>query len=447
VRPADADTIVASATPTGRSALALLRLSGADARSVAAKLCPGGPAWLPRRASLRRALHRDGSLLDQVLVTWMPGPGSYTGEDVVELSCHGNPVIVEGLLDALVVAGARPARKGEFTRRAFLHGRVDLVQAEAVAALIAARSPAALAVSRRAMERLGPTLADLREATLDLAAELEAGLDHPGEDLGQADDEQLAARLRQLAARSQGLASTWRAGRVRLEGARVALVGPVNVGKSSLFNSLLAQQRALVSDQAGTTRDVVERSVLVDGLEITWLDTAGERDSSEPLERAGIALGRELVADADLLLVVVPGHQAPDSVEAELLHRTADRPRLLVASHVDLPQVPGRAVDHRVSGKSGQGVAALRQAVVKQLGQVAGDPDQGALLVSQRQHELLLATSKHLAEAAGALCGLAGPAVAAEECSRALERLSELSGEDAREDVLDRVFARFCIGK
>lgn len=441
------DAVVAAATPWGHAAVAVLRLSGSDALAVAQRLCPAGPRWRPRRVTLR-AVMAAGVVVDEVLAVWMPGPRSYTGEDVVELSCHGNPVIVELLLDAAVAAGARPARPGEFTRRALLNGRMDLLRAEAVAGLIQAGSAEGVALARAGLEgRTSAVVAALRERLLDLAAELEARFDSPGEDLGYAPDAEVAAQLGALAAQAGAAADTWRAGRVRLHGARVALIGPVNAGKSSLFNALLGERRALVSPVPGTTRDVVERPMLVDGLEITLLDTAGERADAEPLEAAGQALARALTEDVDLFLVVWPLHLPAGPERALLLERTEGRPRLTVGTHADL--AAGQIyslVDFSVDNLSGAGVAALRAEIRRK---VAADPPGGAQLVvlSQRQHELLRAVAAHADEAAAALLGDAGPAVAAEELTRALARLAELSGEDVREAVLDRVFARFCVGK
>lgn len=439
-------TIVAAATPWGRGAVAVLRLSGPDALDVARRMCPAGPAWRPRRASLRRAL--DGEqLVDEVLALWMPGPRSYTGEDVVELHGHGNPLLVERLLALAVRCGARPAREGEFTRRALLNGRMDLLGAESLAELIAASSPEALEVARAGVDRLSAAVGALGERLLDLAAEVEARFDSPGEELDLCSDEVLAALIVAVAAEAEALADTWAAGRVRLRGARVALVGPVNAGKSSLFNQLVGQPRALVSPEPGTTRDVIERAEWVEGLELTWLDTAGERDSGDALERAGIELGRALTEDVDLLLVVLPGHRPLDPAARALLDRTAGRRRLIVASHADLEaETWALAPDHRVSGRTGAGVAELRAAARRA---VAVAPPSGAraMVTTQRQHELLRAVADQARAAAEALGGPLGPVVASEELTLALERLGELRGADVREEVLDRVFARFCIGK
>ena len=446
------DAVVAAATAWGHAAIAVLRLSGPDALAVARIVCPGGPAWRSRRVCLRPALAA-GVVVDDVLAVWMPGPKSYTGEDVVELSCHGNPVIVELLLDAAVAAGARPAREGEFTRRALLNGRMDLLRAEAVAGLIQASSAEGVALARAGLAgRTSAVCEALRERLLDLTAELEARFDSPGEELAYEEDAVVAAGVADLAATARAAADTWRAGRARIHGARVALIGPVNAGKSSLFNALLGERRALVSPIPGTTRDVVERAMLVDGLEITLLDTAGDREDAAGLEAEGQALARALTADVDLLLLVLPLHAPQSAVEA-LFARAEGRPTLVVGTHLDqasgLDQAPGQIyprVDYCVDNLSGQGIPALKAAI---RARVAADPPSGAMVVvvSQRQHELLRAVAEHAEESARALLGDAGPVVAAEELTAALARLAELTGEDTREAVLDRVFARFCIGK
>jgi tRNA modification GTPase len=435
------DTIVACATPWGRGATSLIRLSGVSALAIARELCPGGPKWRPRRASLRRVLD-EGEVIDEVLALWMPAPTTYTGEDTVELSGHGNPVLVEALIDRCLRAGARMARPGEFTRRAVEHGRMDLLRAEAVAELIRATSPAGVSLARHGLDGgLQEAVGGLRERLMDLAAELEARLDHPGDDLAFHEDAEVVGLLEAVAADASGLADGWRAGRIRLEGARVALVGPVNAGKSSLFNALVGVTRALVSPEPGTTRDVVEKSVLIDGLDVTFYDTAGERGDAVGLEAAGQALGRELTEAVDLRVVVMPLHrpwEGPPALAAQLV----------VGTHEDrLDGPPAWSLErtiYRVDGRTGAGIAGLRVAIRDHL---AAAPTDAAALTTQRQHDLLRAIAGHARASAAALSGPLGPAVAAEECTRALMVQGELTGEDVREGVLDRLFARFCVGK
>lgn len=434
--------IAACATPWGHGAIAVVRVSGGNLGPVVAAVCgvtPGG------RGVRRVALRDHEGVFDEGLLVWMPGPRSYTGEDVAEISCHGNPLLVDRLLAAACAAGARVALPGEFTRRAFLNGKLDLPRAEAVLQAIRATSPAGLALARAGLDGAVSGLADaLRDALTDTAAELEAILDHPGEDLLFADDAALEGRLAALAAQAEAAAGTWRAGRVAVEGARVALIGAVNAGKSSLFNALLGRARAIVSPTPGTTRDVVESTLQLDAMRVTLLDTAGERDTDDPVEAAGLALGRALSDDVDLLVVVVPAHLPLSAASAEVLARTEGRVRIVVASHADLPRVFSGEL--AVSSLTGEGLSALRARVTASLG--TEEPGRvGVLLASQRQRDLLAAVAQHARAAAEALRDGAGPAVAVERIYAALAELDALLGRDTREAVLDRLFARFCIGK
>lgn len=431
-----------------------MRVSGPDLAPLVRAVC--GPLPAPRTVRLSR-LRDDAGVFDEGLLTWMPGPASYTGEDVAEISCHGNPLIVERLLDALVARGARPAHPGEFTRRAFLNGRMDLTRAEAVLQAIAATSPAGLAIARAGLDgRIAAQADTLRDTLVDLAAELEAVLDYPGEDLLVAGDAALAARLDAVAEDAARAVASHRAGRVAVEGAKVALIGPVNAGKSSLFNALLGRDRALVSPVAGTTRDVVESVLALPTARVVLYDTAGERAGTppeggiDPIEAAGLALGARMVAEVDLLLLVLPGHRPLDEGGSALLERTAGRPRLVVVTHADLPRrlvLPADVEDvHVVAVPTGEGVDALRDALPAALR--GEDPGEAAVIVaSQRQRDAYARLGENAAAAAAALRDGGGPAVAVERVYEALTALDGLVGRDTREAVLDRLFARFCIGK
>lgn len=444
--------IVAAATPWTRSAIAVVRLTGDGLRPIVERFCAPVGGWPPaRRARLCRLLD-GGGVFDEGLLTVFPGPRSYTGEDVAEISCHGNPLVVERLIAAAVSAGARVAQPGEFTRRAFLNGRMDLIRAEAVLQAIEAATPQGLEVARGGMDgRISALVERLREQLTAAIAELEARLDYPAEDLTFEDDAALAARLEGLRDEARAAADSYRAGRILVDGARVALVGPVNAGKSSLFNQLGGSVRALVSPVAGTTRDVVERRVVLGSVAVTLLDTAGERQTDDPLEAAGVALGRELVRDADLFVVVVPAHE-PARADA-VLARTADRPRVLVGNHADRPGAvrryagpAGVAVDLLMtSARDGAGVEALGQRIAEAL--VGEQPGGSRLIIaSQRQRDLLLEVARQI-DASLEAAEIAGVAVAAQELYGALERLDALTGRDTREAVLDALFSRFCIGK
>ena len=442
------DTIVALSTPWGRSGVGVIRISGPEALTIAQTVCGTHLEWVDRRASVRSARDDDGQILDEVLTLWMKGPKSFTGEDVVEISAHGNPVILASIIDRLIRVGARPARPGEFTRQALLNGRADLLQAEAINALIHARSIAGV---RDAVQGLGGELsgavASMTESLLDVAAELEARLDHPDDDLSLKSDELVAKTLASLSHQAEEFAASWTSSKVRQAGATVAIVGPVNAGKSSLFNHLVGVERALVSARPGTTRDVVERAVLLDGLDITFMDTAGEGGTDDPLEAAGVALGRSLSDEVDLVLVVVPTDRAPSAVTTATMDRTQAKTRLIVGSFADEdPHSDAPQVDYRISNLNGGGIEELRSAIRKQLGALETGGEVACVL-SQRQHDLFRAVARCTATAEQALLGILGPAVAATETVMAIERLGELVGMDAKEAVLDRLFSRFCIGK
>jgi len=372
-------------------------------------------------------------------VLYMPGPGTYTGEDTVEVSCHGNPVITETVVERCVQLGAQLAGPGSFTRRALMHGRLDVVAAEGVGALIEARTARGVAVARDALDgRVSTEVAALSEILLDAAAEMEARIDHPEEELGTFSDQEVAERLMQVSDRAVAAAASWRSGRVAVRGARVALVGPTNAGKSSLFNRLVGLERALVSDLPGTTRDVVEQTVVHHGLEITFLDTAGLRANAEGLERAGQQLGARLTEDVDLRLAVYALPEAPPE--------TCEPNTLAVGTHRDLLATPVPEGAQVVSNVTGQGVDDLIALLVQNLqgGAVAG---QRLSLSSQRQHDLFVQVARHCRASRQALLEVGGPVVAAEELTSALEKLGTVVGTNVREAVLDRLFSRFCIGK
>lgn len=441
-------TITALATAPGRSALHLVRVSGDDAHAiVAAVALPMRPAPLapghPRRVRFVDA----AGVFDDGVAWLAKGPATATGEDTAELTCHGNPLLAQRLLDSLVSAGARVAWPGEFTRRAVERGRIDLLAAEAVQQLVDATSMAGVELAQQGLDgRLTGEAAALREVVVEATAELEARLDMPEEALAWMDDAALAASLSSARDRARALAETWSAGRLWIGGARVALVGAVNAGKSSLFNALLGRTRALVHATPGTTRDVLEVGATFDGLAVTLLDTAGERETDDPVEAAGLALAAELVGEADLLVVVVrAGPDAPAEAERAILARAAGRPHVVVYNGVDRPHAPPAAGWLPTVALSGAGVAdvaaAIRAALVG-----TSSPREGLVIGAARQRDCLIALAEGIDEAIVAL-PIAGVAVAADALQRALEAVDGLTGRDTREDVLDALFARFCVGK
>jgi tRNA modification GTPase len=434
-----APTLVAVATPWGPGALGVVRLSGPGAFPLLGAVCPG-PLPPPRAVRLRTVRDADGAPLDRALVTVFPAARSPTGEDLVELSLTGNPVLLHHVVDLLTQAGATPAGPGAFARQSALHGRLGLLGLEALAARHAATSVEGLRVAGAPPTALPHAL---REGLLDVAAALEFSLDHPEEADQLVPEAALADRLDALAAEAAAAAAGWTAARLRIEGARVAVTGPPNAGKSTLINTLIGQDRLLVDAAPGTTRDAVELPFRLRGLALTLVDTAGLRAAADPVEARGVALGATLAAAADLRLHLVP-LDAP--LPAVL---PADGPAdLPVGSRADCAAPPATwpAGWPCVSARTGAGLDALQDAIYARLGALVPTGARLALH-SARQHEACCTVARACRDAAAALRGPAGPAVAAEAATEALDALFAWTGEHARDAVLDRLFARFCVGK
>jgi tRNA modification GTPase len=428
----EADTIFAVASGAGQAAIAVMRVSGPASRTLLATLCGRVPQ--PRRASFRRLRDAAGTELDRGMVVWLPGPGSYTGEDSAELYLHGGRAVVTGVADALVVLGARPAEPGEFTRRAFLNGRMDLTEAEAVHDLVAAETEAQ---RRQALRQLDGALGTLYGGWADrlrlLLAEQEALIDFPDEDLPP---EVEARVLGELAALRAEVAAHLDDGRLR-EGLVFAVTGRPNVGKSSLVNALAERDVAIVSAIPGTTRDALETRVVLGGVPVVLVDTAGLRDATDEIEAEGVRRARARAAAADLVIVVEEVAGATQG-EGEC---SAPSGTILVANKLDLGgAVPAGAI--AVSALTGEGLATLRDCLAdaaRALTQGAGPPP----LTQARHRAALLEALQRLAGAQTADL----PELRAEDLRLALRALGRITGTVGVEDILDTLFARFCIGK
>ena len=359
----ETDTIAACATPPGVSALALLRISGPRSLSIAEALC-GHP--LPPRQPLPTHLKINHETLDEVVMTFWQNPKSYTGEDLVEISCHGNPLIVGSILQYVMQLGARPARPGEFTERAFLRGRMDLTRAEAVLDVLHARSTRALQAAQRALNgQLGDRLHAEREKLLNLLARIEAWIDFPEEDIQPEVGEGFRKEVSELLQSLSSLLATAPLGHRLRSGYRLVLAGPPNVGKSSLLNALLGTDRAIVSSSPGTTRDTVEESIVLQGFPVRLIDTAGLRASQDPVEQEGIQRTRTAMASADLVLALIDRSSKDDPSASEWTPFENKILRVLTKS--DLPSAySGTGV--AVSSHSGTGMEELRTALAKQIG-------------------------------------------------------------------------------
>jgi len=432
-----ADTIVAVATPVGVGGIGVLRLSGPRAFELAERIA--GPLPQPRRALLRVFRDAEGAPLDDGLVLVFPGPGSYTGEDVVELQGHGSPVLMQLLVEAAQRLGARPARPGEFTERAFLNGRMDLAQAEAVADLIHAQTATAARLARNSLDgALAREIEPIGEAIRELRVLIEAEIDFGETDLESAVAPEVAARAQRLATRVDALRARLRPARVYTAGLRLALVGAPNVGKSSLMNRLADAEVAIVTDRPGTTRDLVRAQVAIEGIPVELVDTAGLRDSEDEVERIGIQRAREAAAAADLILEI-RDLTRPEACAA--LPDLPDIPLLRVWNKADL--MPNAVTENAlmVSAATGQGISALRQAIREQAGVATG---------AQQRFSV---RTRHLEGLEGVAAALQRirpeqpPDLIAEDLRLAERALDELLGRGDHEALLGAIFAGFCIGK
>jgi tRNA modification GTPase len=439
------DVIVALSTPPGRSALAVIRLSGRAAFDVARRVVDHFEIEPPRRVRLATFRNAAGAAIDRGLYTVFAGPKSYTGEDLVELSCHGGLSVPTQLLTALAAAGARPAHPGEFTRRAVLNGKMDLVQAEAVGDLIDATAPAQAGAALAQLEGgLSRRLGELRERLVELQALLGYDIDFPGEDDGPVPAARIAHCLDEAACLVERLLATAPSGERLREGALVVFAGRPNTGKSSLFNALLGVQRALVTEIPGTTRDAIEALTDFQGWPVRLADTAGLQDAADRVERMGIEVSHRYVGSADLVLLCAEAGRPLGSDESTILHQ---RPAILVRTKADLlthPTDGGLAV----SSLTGQGLEHLRRTVAER---IFGDrivlADLEPALTRDRHRAALAKAREALADAEPHL-GAGGDAVlVSHHVRRATLALDELVGVIDVEEVLGGIFASFCVGK
>ncbi len=459
------DTIAAIATPPGVGGVGIIRLSGPDAMPMAQALFrdwgmrPLDPPLAARPGRQAHVGHfvdpATEETLDEIVMLVFRAPHSYTTEDVVEFQCHAGPAVMQRLLAAVLAQGARLAAAGEFTKRAFLGGRIDLTQAEAIAEISSARTERALKTAVGQLEgHLARATSALRAPIKHLLAELEASIDFPDE-IDAPPDERMRATLDDLMARAADLIATAEGGRILREGAALAIVGRPNVGKSSLLNALLQAERAIVTDVAGTTRDVLEAGLAIKGVPFRVLDTAGIRDEGADLvERIGIARSRAALGEADLRLVVLEAGTEPGPADHAILEAAMGAgPTLVVLNKIDRCPVDGplkglpsgvRAV--AISARTGVGLADLEQAIYDVAVGAALAPVQ-AVAINARHHAALLRARESLNKANESVAGGFPADFVAIDLRDAVEALGEITGEDLKEEVIDHIFASFCVGK
>lgn len=436
---AHGDTIVAVATAPGHGGVGIVRVSGPAAMQIAGVVLGHVPA--PRQAVFASFSDAAGAAIDKGVAICFQAPASYTGEDTLELQAHGNPLVLSKLVRRCVELGARAARAGEFTERAFLNGKLSLDQAEAVADLVAADSEAALEAARRSLQgEFADQIETLADELTALRALIEASLDFPEEgDIDWLQRLDVRPRLAAVMARVVAVLSAAQRGLRLRDGYCVAIVGAPNVGKSTLLNALAGEDLAIVSDVAGTTRDTLRSRLLIDGVPIELIDTAGLRNATDPIEREGIERARQAAARCDLLLCLVDERDASRVDLAQLDVAVPARPRLVVRNKADLPGGPDGEL--RIVARSGTGLSDLRAGLLERLGWQSGVP----LVATRARHlQALQAAAAHLSSADGLW---AAPELLAEELRQAADRLGEITGRVVADDLLGRIFADFCIGK
>ncbi len=448
-----ADTIAALATPAGTSALAIVRVSGPHVGPLVEAVFHLAPT--PRQVSRSDYRGRSGELIDDVLYTVFRAPHSYTGEDALEITCHGNPFITHKILEDLFARGCRPAEPGEFTKRSFLNGCMDLSQAEAVIDLIRARSDRALAAANRQLRgALGQHMETLNRQLLEILARVEAYIDFPDEDLPPEDHSVLLAGLQRLLADTRRLLATNRYGAILRDGVKTVILGEPNSGKSSLLNRLLGRERALVSAVPGTTRDYLEEAITLGSHCIRLIDTAGLNPTPAPLERLGIAKTLEHADEADLILFVLDATRPAPALPPEISRQLTPRNTIVVVNKLDLvpagpyPESPARLDTVRISALTGMGCDELCEAISRLAESFREEQGEDLVAINSRHAHALAQAAESLAAAIEMLRSSAQVDVLlASELRNVLSSFGEISGQMDNEKILDELFSLFCIGK
>jgi len=463
------DTIAAIATPPGQGGIGVVRISGPAAKAVLERIWRG-VAKVSAFESHRLYYGPVGDfrdIVDRALVAWMKGPQSYTGEDVVEISGHGGQAVMKRLLEACCDAGCRLAEPGEFTKRSFLNGKIDLTQAEAVADVIAASSDKGLKLAQDQLTgRLSSEISAITDSIKELRAFVESSIDFPEEDIEFIEQEGVEEKLKKISSELAKLSSTFDEGRLLREGVRVAITGLPNAGKSTLFNQLIGRDRAIVHHVPGTTRDVVSETVSIDGIAFHLHDTAGLRDSSCEVEQSGVALSREEISKADVVLNVVDAIEASDvklkgvptdkmivvynKCDVVDLSLRAERSNLDSKNQdcrVDLRSPRNDKGEIKISALTGEGIDKLKRALSKFIDEQNTSDSEGVVVTNARHKETIDSAAKHIEEASSALQDKQYVEFLAEHLRQAHETLGTITGETATDAILEEIFSRFCVGK
>ena len=448
------DTIAAVSTPPGRGALGVIRLSGSGSLRIAKTFLRLRTTLIPRKATCAELVGQAASpatdpVIDEVLATFFPAPHSYTGEDVIEISCHGSPVVLREAVNLALQQGARLAEPGEFTLRAFLHGRIDLPRAEAVNDLIEATTIYQARVAARQLQgSISRRLQPAKEQLLELIALLEAGIDFAEDDISVASQQQILARLDPILQQIRDLSASFQYGALVRSGFSLAVVGRPNVGKSSLFNRLLQQDRAIVTDIPGTTRDLVSETADFAGIPVRLVDTAGVRLTAEPIERLGIERSYQAMADADLTLVVLDASQPRTPEDEALVGRAREQGKhVIVANKTDLAAAWPIVMEIPVSAATGEGIRHLRECIFRAIAPEGRFENEGGFVTNARQAGHLKEFLDTLEKTRVTVMESMPHELILLDLYGALLPLNNLTGATTADDILHRIFASFCIGK
>ncbi|MGD9588720.1 MAG: tRNA uridine-5-carboxymethylaminomethyl(34) synthesis GTPase MnmE [Pyrinomonadaceae bacterium] len=459
-----ADTIIALATPAGRSGIGVVRLSGTDSLSFSARLCGERSVDPEPRYSHLKSLvdFESGEVIDEAIVTYFKAPHSFTGEDVVEISCHGSPVLLRQVIDSCLKLGARLAEPGEFTLRALSNGRMDLAEAEAVRDLIDAQTAAAARQAVRQMRgEFSHKLQPIKDELLNSIVVLESALEFVEDDLPEVQAAGLRDKLSGIAADIGMISATFKAGKLIRDGLRVTLVGRPNVGKSSLFNALLGSDRAIVTEIPGTTRDHIHERFVVNDIPVSLIDTAGLRETDDIVESIGVERSRRVIADADLVMVMIDSSEEISEDDLQILESVRDIPHIVVINKIDKVETedvkrsiqkiktssPGAPFEFAtVSAKLGMGIDDLKRAIVDRFA-ADNKGNSGFLVTDARHHDLLVRSRAEVLSSIELLDQKASEEIILIGLHNALRYLGQITGETTTEDILTRIFSTFCIGK
>ena len=447
------DTVAAIATPPGEGGIAVVRISGKEALEIAAKIFSGPvKSYASHTAHFGKILNQEGEVIDEVLLLVMRTPRSYTGEDTVEIHCHGGSLITRRVLETVLLAGARAALPGEFTFKAFMHGKLDLAQAEAVQTVIGARNEIALHMAEQQLQgRLSQKIQAFQKELVDIAAILEAWVDFPEEGLEFASIDEVVATLQNVCSQMEKLCNSFEEGRILHEGLTLCLAGAPNVGKSSLMNALLGKERAIVTNIAGTTRDTLSEGMRLAGLHLCLIDTAGIRQTEEQIEQEGIRRSREAMRAADLILLVLDASRPLQAEDEEIIASVDPQKTIVIWNKMDLPEAAPTVLDFKyaaaISARSGQGLDELKQIIDRVIWH-RGPPSKEEVVITNIRHKQALHEAIQACRALidGLKSGVS-PEFLSMDMRKTLTELGTIIGSNITEDILSAIFSKFCVGK